>query len=834
MIRGDLYRWFDEGPLILDGATGSNLQRAGMPPGVCPELWILDHPQVLVDLQKSFIGAGTRLLYAPTFSGNRIKLAEYGVADRLSEINKELVALSRRAVSEMGAVGRVLVAGDLTMTGVPLAPVGPMQIEELIDIYKEQVTCLVDAGVDLFVVETMMSLAETRAAVIAIKEVCDLPIMASMTFQADGRSLYGTDPVTALVVLQSLGADIVGINCSTGPMEMLPFVRKMKEYANVPLMVKPNAGLPVLVDGNTVYPMGAEEFASFGPAFVEAGAALLGGCCGTTPEHIRLLAERVKGMVVKPPCNIHPSVLASERRYQEVRLDGPFLVIGERINPTGKKRLSEELRLGKLDLVEEFALTQEAMGAHILDVNMGTNGIDEKEMMLAAIERLSMVTDLPLCIDTSYVEVMEAALRAYPGRALINSISMEEKKVNELLPLAKKYGAMFILLPLSDKGLPESLDEKISYIEEIKARAEMIGIGKEDIIVDGLVTTVGANKKAALETLSTIRYCRRELGMYTTVGLSNISFGLPERSYINGAFAAMAIAEGLTMAIANPSNNLLMGISYGSDLLMDKEDADIAYIEQVRIIKENTPAGGAVSSSGGSVAGAEKTFGQSDVIQHKSDGGKTDLFGQEASNVFQAVLKGKKKNIVDLVKIALKAGSKPREILDDVLIPAINEVGRLFDDQIYFLPQLISSANAMKEAISYLEPLLQDGEEAESRPVIVIATVEGDIHDIGKNLVALMLKNYGYQVYDLGKDVPADTIIAEARKYQAKAIVLSALMTTTMMKMKETIDLRDAYGLDAKVMIGGAVTSQSFADEIGADGWSGDAADAVRLAQRLL
>lgn len=833
MTREDLYSRLEEGPLILDGATGSNLQKAGMPPGVCPELWILDHPDVLVRLQKDFIEAGTRILYAPTFSGNRIKLAEYGVADRLPEINKKLAALSRQAVKESGYEDRVLVAGDLTMTGVPLAPVGPMQIEELIDIYKEQAACLIDAGVDLFVVETMMSLAETRAAVIAIKETCDLPIMASMTFQADGRSLYGTDPVTALVVLQSLGADIVGINCSTGPEEMLPFVRKMKEYANVPLLIKPNAGLPVLVDEKTVYPMGAEEFASYGPAFVEAGAALLGGCCGTTPDHIRHLAKRVEGMKVKPPCNRHPSVLASERQFVEISLDGPFLIIGERINPTGKKKLSEELRQGKLDIVEEFAQTQEEMGAHILDINMGTNGIDEKEMMLAAIERVSMVTDLPLCIDSSYVEVMEAALRAYPGRALINSISMEEKKVRELLPLAKKYGAMFILLPLSDKGLPKSLEEKISYINEIKDRAGKLGIGKEDIIVDGLVTTVGANKEAAMETLSTIRYCKEELGMYTTVGLSNISFGLPERSYINGAFAAMAIAQGLTMAIANPSNNLLMGLSYASDLLMNKEEADETYIEQVRIIKEHSPSQGP-APTGTETTSSRQTTGEGQPAGSARQSATGQPEGKEAAKLFQAVLKGKKKGIGDLVREAIEKGRKPREILDHILIPAINEVGKLFDAQVYFLPQLISSANAMKEAITYLEPLLKEGEEGESRPVIVIATVEGDIHDIGKNLVALMLKNYGYQVYDLGKDVPARTIIDSAKKYQAKAIVLSALMTTTMMKMKETIELRDACGYDAKVMIGGAVTSQSFADEIGADGWSKDAADAVKLAQRLL
>ena len=393
MKTEELYTMIQQKPVILDGATGSNLQKVGMKPGVCPEEWILENEDKLIDLQKSFVEAGTNILYAPTFSGNRIKLEEYGLADRAEEINKRLVGLSKRAAGD-----KALVAGDMTMTGVALESVGPMKLEALINIYKEQAKYLLEAGVDLFVVETMMSLAETRAAVIAIKEVCNLPVIASLTFQEDGRTLYGTDPVTAVVVLQSIGADIIGVNCSTGPGEMIPVIKKMKEYAEVPILAKPNAGLPVLEDGVTVYPMTPEEFASWGPAFIEAGAGLIGG--GSTPEHIRMLAEKVSGLTTKAPCNIHPIMLASERKSQEIALDGKFLVIGERINPTGKKKLQEELRAGKLDLVEEMAEQQEEMGAHILDINMGTNGIDEKEMMLKAISKVTMVSSLPLCIDT--------------------------------------------------------------------------------------------------------------------------------------------------------------------------------------------------------------------------------------------------------------------------------------------------------------------------------------------------------------------------------------------------------------------------------------------------
>lgn len=827
MTREELYQKLTERPLILDGATGSNLQKAGMPTGVCPELWIMEHEDVLIELQKAYVEAGADILYAPTFSGNREKLKEYGLEKRTEEINKTLVNISKKA-----AGSRALVAGDMTMTGVALEPVGPMPLEELIDIYKEQAKYLYEAGVDLFVVETMMSLAETRAAVIAIKEICDLPVMASMTFQEDGRTLYGTDPVTAVVVLQSIGADVIGVNCSTGPKQMLPVVHKMKEYAEVPILVKPNAGLPELVNGETVYPMDAEEFASYGPAFIDAGAGLLGGCCGTTPKHIGRLAERVKSLAVLPPENHHPAMLASERKSQEILLDGNFLIIGERINPTGKKKLQQELREGKLRMVEEMAEQQEEMGAHILDINMGTNGIDEKEMMLKAIQKVTMVSDLPLCIDTSYVEVMEAALRAYPGRALVNSISMEKEKIEKLLPLVKKYGAMFILLPLSDKGLPESLEEKKILIHQILKKAEACGIARNRIIVDGLVTTIGANKKAALETLETIRYCKEELGLCTTVGLSNISFGLPKRAYVNGAFAAMAIQNGLTMAIANPSNDLLMGLSYASDLLQNKSKADIAYIERVKRLEENQDAN--------SIIKKDRT-GKSDkqpVNPVNTDigmaGGKAEEPTLERTPVFEAVLKGNTEEIVDRVKDAIADGKTPKEILDGMLIPAINEVGRLFDIQAYFLPQLIASANAMKEGIGYLEPLLQEDSNGEEKPAIVIATVEGDIHDIGKNLVALMLKNYGYQVYDLGKDVPADRIIAAAIEHDASIIALSALMTTTMMRMKDTIVLRNKKNLKAKIIIGGAVTTQSFAEEIGADGYSKDAAEAVKLVESLL
>ena len=817
MNREQLYDLLKEGPVILDGATGSNLQKEGLSPGVCPEQWILDHEEIFLRLQRKFVEAGSRILYAPTFTGNRIKLAEYGLEDRLEEINTRLVALSRKA-----AGGKAFVAGDLTMTGIPLRPIGTMDLEDLINIYKEQAKVLEEAGCDLFVVETMMSLAETRAAVIAIREVSSLPVIASLTYQSDGRTLYGTDPVTALVVLQSLGADVVGINCSTGPGEMIPLIRKMKEYAEVPLLAKANAGLPELIGGETVYPMGADEFGSFGPEFIRAGAGFIGGCCGTTPDHIRCLTESVTGMEVLPPSNLHPMVVASERKIQEISLDGGLLIIGERINPTGKKKLQQELRAGSLAMVEEMAENQTENGAHILDINMGMNGITEKEMMLKAIEKVTMVTDLPLCIDSSHVEVMEAALRAYPGRAMINSISLETGKAEALLPLVRKYGAVFVLLPLSEKGLPDSIEEKHGNIRRLCAMAESMGISGKQIVVDGLVTTVGANPAAALETLETIGYCRRELGLCTTVGLSNISFGLPERKYVNGTFLAMAAAEGLTMAIANPSDPFVMGLGYAADLLRNKAYADINYIEKIQEIASR----------------AGKTPAQNTEINKKTE--EKALSSEDALSsfrdhpVFKAVIKGNRTGMASLVEEALDEGISPRTILDRMLIPGINEVGHLFEIQKYFLPQLISGATAMEEGIRVLEPALKKAGDQEEKETIVIATVEGDIHDIGKNLVALMLKNYGYKVIDLGKDVPAEVIVDEAERSSAAVIVLSALMTTTMMKMKDVVDLRNQKGLGARIAIGGAVTTREFADEIGAEGYSADASEAVKLMDELI
>ena len=848
MTQQELYDLLEERILLCDGATGSLLQKAGMPTGVCPEAWILEHPEAILKVQRDYVEAGSDILYAPTFTCNRIKLKEYGLEENVVSMNRELVALSKQA-----AAGKALIAGDMTMTGESLRPLGKLTLEELIDVYKEQAAALYEAGVDLFVVETMMSLPESRAALIAIKEVCDLPVMVSMTFAEDGKTLYGTTPECAMVVLESLGASVVGVNCSTGPLEMVDVVKKMRSVSQIPILAKPNAGLPELENGKTIYKMTPEEFVSYIPQLVEAGAGMLGGCCGTDSRFIKLLKETAQTLCPlswkeeKMPC------LASERKIQPIDLNGPFLLIGERMNPTGKKALQAELREGSLDLLLSMASEQEEKGAHILDLNVGMNGIDEKETMLRAIEELGLTTSLPLCIDTSHVDIMEAALRAYPGRALINSISMEKEKIDRALPLVKKYGAMFIALPLSDAGLPADIDEKKELIRQIIDRAEAMGITRKNIVVDGLVATVGAQPDAALNTLEAIRYCKEELGVATVTGLSNISFGLPDRMKVNSAFLAMAMVKGLTMAIANPSSEKLMDSMHASALLLNKPESDRAYItycQKLAAEKAQQDAARAVNDAGRNSGGAFEKMNTgaagSQYVQtllppnaagNQTEGNQNVSGNQTnqkaASKVYEAVVDGNRSSILKEVEKELASGTKPADIIDGKLIPAINKVGDLFDQGIYFLPQLISSAEAMKKAIEYLEPMLSE-EGREELAVIVIATVEGDIHDIGKNLVALMLKNYGFRVIDLGKNVPKEQIVQTAMEEHADFIVLSALMTTTMMEMKNVIEYRDEKGCKARVLIGGAVITQSFADEIGADGYSKDAADAVRLVSHLL
>ncbi len=790
-------------PVYLDGGVGTNMMKAGMPMGVCPEKWMADNPEPIRKLQHEYMEAGSDIVLAPSFAANRIKLSEYGLEDQVGEINRTLAENTRKAIE-----GKCLVAGDITMTGQQLSPIGELDFEDLVTVYKEQAQALIEGGIDVFFIETMMSLQETRAALIAVKELApDIPALTSLTYNEDGKTLYGSSPSNAIVVLQSLGADAVGLNCSTGPDKMAPLIEEMRHYATVPIIAKPNAGLPELIDENTVYKMTPDEFAADMEVLVKAGAAIIGGCCGTTPAHIKAMVERTRDMDTLEPAPVTERVISSERKVQEIEPGKNFLVIGERINPTGKKKLQAELRAGSMDLVNEFARSQEENGASILDVNMGTNGIDEKEMMLRAIDEVTFSSDLPLCIDTSYPEVMEAALRRYPGRALVNSISGEEERMEVMLPIAKKYGAMFIVLPLSSSGLPKTLEEKHANLDRILDAVKAAGMSENRCVVDVLTATVGADPESAVKCFATVDYCRSK-GLPTVCGLSNISFGLPERAFVNTAFLNMAIAHGLTMAIANPSQKLLMLTAAAADMLLCRDGATEKYL------KDASTADFSISS------GAKAA----DTKEEKKS---------EYPPVMDAVIKGDTSHIDSLVKKEIATGRDPRDILNKDLIPGINTVGKLYEEKKYFLPQMISGANAMEKGVAVLEPLLKS-DSGEVKETIVCATVEGDIHDIGKNLVVLMLKNYGYNVIDLGKDVKAEDIVNAAIENKASVIGLSALMTTTMVHMKDVVELRNEKYPSCKVVIGGACITPSYSDEIGADGYSPDAAECVKLVDSLL
>jgi 5-methyltetrahydrofolate--homocysteine methyltransferase len=796
MTKNDFLKLISSKIVILDGATGTELVKRGMPAGVCPELWCMENPAAIQDVQRSYINSGSDIIYAPTFGANRCKLEEFGLGHRVYEINKTLALLSKECAKDS------FVFGDLAPTGRFIEPFGELPFEEAVSVYKEQVSALIDGGVDGFVIETMMDIQEARAALIAVKESCDLPVMVTMTFEKDGRTLNGTDPVSALITLQFLGADAVGCNCSTGPADMLAVIREMNNVARVPLLAKPNAGMPKLKDGVTVFDMGAVEFASYADDFIKAGANILGGCCGTTPDHIFELAKNLKGKIGHGKREMGLSALSSARKSVFIGGGRPLSVVGERINPTGKKALQGELREGKLSIVQEFALEQENHGAAILDVNMGLSGIDEKEMMLKSVKVLARMSSLPLCIDSTNPEVVEAALRIYPGRALVNSISGERDRIERMLPVAAKYGAMFILLPLDDRGIPETVDERKRIVNYVISESSKYGYTTEDIVVDGLVMTVSSDIKAPARTLDLIEWCSRERGVNTICGLSNVSFGLPAREWINSSFLAMAISRGLTMAIANPASQQLMNTLYSCDALAGRDKNLTSYVNRF---------------SG---------------VTSESTSKAEELTPERA--VFDAVLRGRDDLIEKTIQSALDAGISPQNIVDNSLIPAITLVGDKYDRKEYFLPQLIMSADTMRKGFAYLEPLLIREGEVETEGKIVIATVKGDIHDIGKNIVALMLRNYGFDVVDLGKDVPAEVILHKACEVKADIIALSALMTTTMTEMRTVIDLCRERKLQFKFMIGGAVVDQNYADEIGADGYSKDAMDAVKLAKALM
>jgi len=784
--------------LVLDGATGTELQKRGMPSGVCPEIWCLENSHIIEGVHSDYRKSGADVIYTCTFGANRIKLGQYGVSD-VVEMNRELALIARNAIGKRG-----LVAGDIGPMGQFVKPFGDLDFEEAVDIFKEQVRGLVEGGVDLFIIETMMDIQEARAALIAVKEITDMFTMVTMTYEKDGRTLNGTDPVTALITLQSLGADAVGCNCSTGPAEMIQLIAAMKPYATVPLVAKPNAGMPELIGDKTVFNMEPEEFAAYGKEFISRGVNVLGGCCGTAPGHIRELKEEITDRKPVAPVRKSISAVSSSRKTVVFEQNKPLLIIGEGINPTGKKKLQKELLEGKMALVRQIARGQEKKGADLLDVNVGVPGIDEQKTMEGVINLLSTVSNLPLVIDSSNIKVIEAALRLYPGRALINSITGEKEKLSKLLPLAARYGAMLILLPLDDRGVPETAEERKEIIKDVFKEAGNYKFTKDDIIVDGLVMAVSSTPHASLEALKTVEWCSGNFKCRTLLGLTNVSFGMPQRKWLNAAYLAMAAGRGLTMAIANPEVEEFMNIKAATDVLGNRDEDAAVYLA---------------------------LFTKRALQEDKE---KIQKAISPAEKVFRNVLEGNREEIESVLSEALREGASAAKLVHEVMIPAITAVGELFDKKEYFLPQLIASAETMKKGLAYLDPCLKGDKSAqEQKGCVVIATVKGDIHDIGKNIVALMLSNHGFDIIDMGKDVPAERIVEEVKRSGSEIVALSALMTTTMVNMKQIIDAVRNEGLKCSFMAGGAVVTESYAKSIGAH-YAKDGVEAVRVAENIL
>ncbi len=794
MTPRELSERLAERVLILDGATGTELQRRGLPAGACPELWAAENPDQVQQMHQNYFAAGSDAVYSCTFGANRLKLQEYGAGpESVSALNERLAAASRKITPS----GKLLV-GDIGPTGHLVAPFGELPFEQAVEVFSEQIAGLVAGGVDLLVIETMMDIQEARAALIAAKETCDLPVLVSMTFDEGGRTLTGTPPEAAVVILQSLGAFAVGCNCSTGPEDMGKVLARMRPVAHVPLLAKPNAGLPILRQGKTLFSMDAQTFGQKAASLVEAGASILGGCCGTSADYIRALKHHVGGIQRPAPAETQGLCLASARALVSPGAGKPLTVIGERINPTGKKKLQKALLDRNYAEVRKLATEQIAAGAQLLDVNAGMGGIDETETLLEIVRTLSATVDAPLVLDSSSPEALAAALREYPGRAMVNSVSAEQKKLREILPIAARYGAAILVLPLDDTGVPETADERARRVEEIARHAESLGCRRCDLVVDGLVMTVSSSPAAARSALETVDWASHEFGVNTVLGLSNVSFGLPERRWLNATFLAMAVARGLTMVIANPCEATFAAVRRACDALQAGDPNCLAYIEFFSRPAEEAPAP-----------------------------------RSPADACRQAVIRGDRDGIADLVRQALDAGSRPYALVEEHLVLAIMEVGERFERKEYFLPQLMLSAEAMQRAFELLEPLLAETGRAKAGKV-VIATVQGDVHDIGKNIVALMLRNYGFDVIDLGKDVRCEEIIQRAREAGADIIGLSALMTTTMTEMGKVIQQAREERLGVKFMVGGAVVTDDYARQIGADVYARDAVAAAKAARELV
>lgn len=781
-----------KGLLFFDGAMGTMLQSRGLQGGELPEVWNITHPEAIVGVHKEYIEAGSHIIITNTFGANVLKLKDTGCT--VKEVVDRAVKNAVTAREECGS--DTMIALSFGSVGKLLAPIGELSFQDAYDLYKETVLAADTSLIDAILIETMSDTYDVKAAVLAAKENSHLPVIVTLTFDERGKLLTGADIKTAVCLLESLGVDMLGINCGLGPLQMRELVMELSDFSSTPILLKPNAGLPSIVNGNTVFDLAPEAFSEAMVSLLAQGVYAMGGCCGTTPSHIKLLVEK---------CGKHEPRAVERKSHTAVSSyskcviikDSP-VIIGERINPTGKARLKQALREGDLDYIYREAIHQTDCGADILDVNVGTPEIDEVKLMPQVIFGIQGITDTPLQIDTSNTEAMEQALRVYNGRALVNSVNGKEESMEAVLPLVKKYGAVAVALTLDEKGIPDTAEGRIEIAQRIIKRAGEYGIPKEDVIVDPLTMTISTGQDNANITLKAVSYIRNVLGVHTVLGVSNISFGLPQREVINGAFFTMALQNGLSAGIINPGSKAMMDAYNSFNALKGYDIACEKYI--------------------GAYAEASNTAAPSQV-----SGDMT---------LKDCVIKGLKEQSGHTADALCKT-MEPLEIINNELIPALDHVGKLFESGKLYLPQLLMSADAARMAFEAVKNhLSRQGIQQEKRQKIILATVKGDIHDIGKNIVKVLLENYCYEVIDLGKDVPPELVVKTALQENVKLVGLSALMTTTVVHMETTIKMLREVS-DCKIMVGGAVLTESYAKEIGADSYSKDAMGSVHYANQL-
>ncbi|QGG48448.1 homocysteine S-methyltransferase family protein [Heliorestis convoluta] len=805
---------------IFDGAMGTMLQEAGLQPGQCPEKMNIDQPEAVTAIHRLYVEKGAQILETNTFGANRIKLAHYGLSDQVEALCTGAVQAARAACGPTTEV-----AGSVGSTGKLIAPLGDLTFDEAVEVFREQIGALDRAGVDYIIIETIIDIQEMRAALLAAKEVTTKPVICQLTFGSDGRTVTGTDPQTAAILLEAMGADVIGANCSLGPAQLLPLIETLARSTSKPISIQPNAGMPVLIEGKTVFPMKAEEFASWAPKLAAAGATYIGGCCGTTPEHIEAVQKALQNFQAPPrPERVASSYTALTSRSRTVFLGPDFapVLIGERINPTGRKALAAEIKEGNWKTVKKDALGQIEAGAQILDVNMGVPGIDQSEAMHKAITELSMLVDAPLAIDTTDVKALEAGLKAYPGRALINSVSAEPERMEEFLPLAKKYGAAILCLPIAPGGLPEKATERVEVAQRIVDAAYEAGLQKQDLLLDPLVLTIATDGKAGKETLETLRLFRQVFRFPTVMGLSNISFGLPRRNLLNATFCTLALEAGLDAPIMNPFDEALRDAIDGAKVLLGHDVQGQAFSIRYSNYEQNKKASGSTFPSGKGPEVATTAVGAEPAEE-----------GDILAQIRKTVVGGEKESIIPLIQEALRQEIEPLRLTEEGLTAAMTEIGEAYGSGRCFLPQVMLAAETMRAAFQTLKQEIP-AQAMTSKGKVLMATVKGDVHDLGKNIVSALLENNGFTVIDLGKDVPAEKVVAEAKAQEVDIVGLCALMTTTLPEIDVTIAALKEEGVPCITIVGGAVVTEEYADEAGADGYAPDAVAAVKLAERLL